>query len=72
VKLVPKGNPTLESIISTFDIAAAQLHAFEARHLETIDAHTAEIRRLDNARVKLADEANRASRIKARLAELVR
>lgn len=71
MKLVPQGNPTLESIISTFDVAASQLHAFEARHNTTIRDNAAEQARLAAVNSRLISEADRANRIKSRLTDLV-
>lgn len=71
MKLVPQGTPTLESIISTFDVAASQLADFEARQRNVVEQHEAEIERLAKAQRELAAAANRAARIKDRLSDLV-
>lgn len=72
MKFVPQGNPTLESIISSFEVAASQLAELEKRHTASADGHAAEINRLFEAKKKLQDEASRAARIQNRLAELTR
>jgi hypothetical protein len=69
---VPQGTPTLESIISTFDVAAAQLAELEKRNKAAADAKLDEVRRLEDARNRLNAEAARASRIQTRLNELTK
>jgi hypothetical protein len=64
--------PTLESIISTFDVAAAQLAELEKRNKAAADAKLDEVRRLEDARNRLNAEAARASRIQTRLNELTK
>lgn len=71
LKLAPKGQPTLESIISTFDVAASQLATFETNQRNAEKSNRAEQERLEKARRELAEAADRAARIKGRLTDLV-
>lgn len=71
MKLVPQGEPTLQSIISTFDVASAQLANFESSQRKVAERNTAEMVRLENARREVTAAADRAARIKDRLTDLV-